>query len=78
MAATDGSVLEKEDLKTISEEPGDHDRFAHYFNKDDIDRAWFDGAEIEAICGKKDIPTRTVDGRTVCPTCKEIYEVMKP
>lgn len=67
---TQGDVLEKNDLKTT--DGGDHDRFAHYFKKTDIERAFFDGATITALCGKKDRPVRDFAGYPICPTCKEI------
>lgn len=68
-----------EDVKVTVEvtDDGDHDRFAHYFRKEDIDKAWLDGAEITALCGKKDKPTREVGKYPVCPSCKEIYETLK-
>ncbi|UOR02030.1 DUF3039 domain-containing protein [Leucobacter allii] len=50
---------------------GDHDRFAHFFKKSDLDRAYFDGAEITALCGKKDVPTRDFTRYPVCKTCQE-------
>ena len=68
-----------EDVETTVEVTNDcdHDRFAHYFRKDDIDKAWLDGIEIVALCGKKDRPTREVGKYPVCPTCKEIYDTLK-
>lgn len=56
-------LLEKEDLRTT--DAGDHDRFAHYFRKTDLDRALFEGAEITALCGKRDRPLRSIEGRQV-------------
>lgn len=58
---------------TIAEE-GDHDRFAHYFRKTDLDAAWLFGEVITAACGKQDTPTRDFTKFPVCPSCKEIYE----
>jgi hypothetical protein len=70
------STLLDEDLETIfkTTDDGDHERFAHYFRKEDIERAYFDGAEITALCGKKDIPTRDFTKFPVCPECKEVME----
>lgn len=51
---------------------GDHDRFAHYFRKSDIEAAYIEGAEITALCGKKDVPTRDFTQFPVCKTCEEI------
>lgn len=62
-----------EETTAITEE-GDHDRFAHYFRKDDLDAAWLFGEVITAACGKQDTPTRDFTKFPVCPSCKEIYE----
>lgn len=71
-------VLEdiKEETVTIDAENGDHDLFAHYAKKTDIERAVFDGAVIKALCGKEWTPNRDFTKFPVCPTCKEIYEAM--
>lgn len=68
---------DKTEEKVSTTDDGDHDRFAHYFKKSDLDKAFFDGVEITAICGKKDIPTRDFQKYPVCPTCKDIYETLK-
>lgn len=52
---------------------GDHDRFAHYVKKSDIVRANVQGVEVEALCGKRWIPSRDPSAYPVCPTCKELY-----
>ena len=53
---------------------GDHDRFAHYCRKADIVRAHVTGEAIEALCGKKWVPTRDPSRYPVCPTCKEMKD----
>lgn len=66
---------EKEQEKvTESINPGDHDKFAHYFRKTDLEFAWFDGKEITALCGRKTLPISDFTKFPVCPTCKEILE----
>jgi hypothetical protein len=50
---------------------GDHDRFAHICRKEDVTRAYITGEAIEALCGKKWVPTRDPDRYPVCPSCKE-------
>ncbi len=50
---------------------GDHDRFAHICRKEDIARAYVTGEAIEALCGKKWVPSRDPDRYPVCPSCKE-------
>nr|WP_017202706.1 DUF3039 domain-containing protein [Microbacterium barkeri] len=59
---------------TAITEDGDHDRFAHYFRKNDLDAAWLFGEVITAACGKQNTPTRDFTKFPVCPSCKEIYE----
>lgn len=67
------STLLENDTITITN-TGEHDRFAHYFRKHDLDKAFLQGKEIKAICGKKDVPTRDFTKYPVCGTCKEIYQ----
>ena len=69
-------VLEdvKEETVTIDTENGDHDLFAHYAKKTDIEKSMFDGVEITALCGKKWRPSRDFTKFPVCQTCKEIYD----
>lgn len=69
-------VLEDVDTITTTSD-GDHDKLAHYFAKADLDRALLDGVEITALCGKKDRPLSGIEGRSVCPECKEIYDTMR-
>lgn len=69
-------VMEDVETTVRTTDNGDHERFAHYFRKADIDKAWLEGVEIVALCGKKDIPTREVGKYPVCPTCKEIIETL--
>jgi hypothetical protein len=57
---------------------GDHDRFAHYVRKTDILKSAVEGVVIEALCGKRWIPTRNPDGYPICPSCKAIYDEMAP
>lgn len=56
---------------------GDHDRFAHYVRKEDILRANVEGVEVMALCGKKWIPNRDPDRYPICPTCREVMEVIR-
>lgn len=72
------STLLEEDVDTTIQttDDGDHERFAHYFRKSDLDKAFFEGAKITALCGKQDTPTRDFTKYPVCPDCKEIFEGM--
>jgi hypothetical protein len=53
---------------------GDHDKFAHYAEKDEITKAFVDGIPIVAICGKVWVPTRDPSGFPICPKCKEMFD----
>jgi hypothetical protein len=55
----------------VDTDGGDHDRFAHYCRKADVARAYVTGEAIEALCGKKWVPTRDPSRYPVCPTCAE-------
>ena len=67
---TETPVIEESPLD-IDTDGGDHDRFAHYCRKEDVARAYVTGEAIEALCGKKWIPTRDPSRFPICPTCKE-------
>lgn len=56
---------------------GDHERFAHYVKKNDIMPSAIEGTPLEALCGKKWVPTRDPEKFPVCPECKEIYEMLR-
>lgn len=71
----ESDLLERTDLKTT--DTGDHDLFAHYCRKVDIERSMFEGVEIQALCGKMWRPSRDFASFPVCPECKEVYETMK-
>lgn len=52
---------------------GDHDKFAHYAEKDEIMKAFVYGVPIVALCGKIWVPTRDGEKFPVCPECNKIY-----
>lgn len=52
-------------------EGGDHDRFAHICRKEDVARSYVTGEAIEALCGKKWVPSRDPEKYPVCPACKD-------
>jgi hypothetical protein len=60
------------------EDDGGHDRFAHYVKKNQIVESAVTGKAIEALCGKKWIPSRDPSKYPICPMCKEIYEGLRP
>ncbi len=52
---------------------GDHERFAHYVEKDKIVESAVTGKPVMALCGKKWIPGRDPSKFPVCPECQEIH-----
>jgi hypothetical protein len=69
------------DSQTVTEErtefrysEGDHERFAHYADKEKIVEAMINGTPLQALCGKVWVPSRDPQRFPVCPECKEIFE----
>ena len=63
------------DEKVVEQyEPGDHERLAHYVQKEKILESAVLGQPVVALCGKVWIPNRDPGKFPVCPECKEIYE----
>lgn len=62
----------------VSHGDGDHERFAHYVQKDKIMASALEGTPVVALCGKVWVPGRDPKKYPVCPMCKEIYESMAP
>ena len=61
-------------MEEAAVEPGDHERFAHYVQKDKIVESAVTGTAVIALCGKVWIPNRDPQKFPVCPECKDIYE----
>jgi hypothetical protein len=55
-------------------EPGDHERFSHYVEKDKLTEAMVMGTPVVALCGKVWVPSRDPQRFPVCPECKEAWE----
>jgi Protein of unknown function (DUF3039) len=53
---------------------GDHERFAHYVEKDKIVDSAVTGTPVVALCGKVWVPSRDPKKFPVCPDCQRIYE----
>lgn len=64
--------------ENLQEDDGGHDRFAHYVKKNKIVESAVTGKAVEALCGKKWVPSRDPEKYPICPTCKEIYAGLKP
>ena len=43
------------------------------FTKEDAMKAYVEGSQVTALCGKKWIPSRDPEKFPTCPTCKELY-----
>ena len=55
-------------------EDGDHDRFAHYVQKEKIVESAVTGKPVRALCGKVWVPGRDPQKFPICPDCKKIYD----
>jgi hypothetical protein len=73
-------VLDRELEQLLNEElteDGDHDRFAHYVQKEKIVESAVTGKPVRALCGKVWVPGRDPEKFPVCPDCQKIYERMQ-
>ena len=57
---------------------GGHDRFAHYIKKEKVVESAVTGKAVKALCGKKWVPSRDPSNFPICPTCKDIFEGLRP
>jgi hypothetical protein len=71
---TGSTTLLEEQVQNV--EPGDHERFSHFVQKETIVESAVLGTPVVALCGKVWTPSRDPQKFPVCPTCKEIYESM--
>ncbi len=74
---TEGGLIVDERVEE-QVEPGDHERFAHYVQKEKIVESAVMGAPVVALCGKVWIPNRDPGKFPVCPQCKAIFEGLPP
>jgi hypothetical protein len=72
------TVPESDTRPDLSHGDGDHERFAHYVQKNKIMESAVSGAPVIALCGKVWVPNRDPKKYPVCPECKEIFESMSP
>ena len=66
-----GDTLTEE--RVAHTEDGDHERFAHYVQKDKIVESAVTGKPVTALCGKTWVPGRDPSKFPVCPECQEIH-----
>jgi hypothetical protein len=57
----------------VTTEGGDHEKFAHYVQKDKVVESAVAGTPLVALCGKVWVPSRDPSKFPVCPECQEIY-----
>src|SRR5215469_7213266 len=72
-ALPDSDLRVHEDVR-VDTSHGDHERFAHYVDKNEMMESHVFGTPIKALCGKVWVPSRDPQRFPVCPECKEIYE----
>lgn len=77
VAMSDTDILIEEDIDRSLGDPGDHERFSHYVRKDKLMPSAIEGTPLEALCGKKWVPSRDPEKFPICPECKEIYEALR-
>lgn len=75
-ALTGSGVQLHEDTRTRTND-GDHDRYSHYIDADQVLEGYVNGKPVIALCGKIWVPSRDPAKYPVCPTCKEIYIKMQ-
>lgn len=56
---------------------GDHEKFAHYVEKEKIVESAVTGKPVIALCGKVWVPGRDPSKFPICPDCQKIYESLK-
>jgi hypothetical protein len=60
----------------LSNGDGDHERFAHYVDKNKIVESAVMGSPVTALCGKVWVPSRDPSRFPVCPDCKKVLDGM--
>ena len=59
----------------IRPDHGDHERFAHYVDRDKATEATVLGTPVVALCGKVWVPSRDPKKYPVCPECQRLYDL---
>ena len=65
-------VVEPDTRQETSTGDGDHDRFAHYVSRKDLERSRSTGKPVTALCGKRWKPDADPSRYPMCPTCAEL------
>ena len=69
-------ILLEEKPVSVTED-GDHEKFAHYVEKEKIVESAVTGKPVIALCGKVWVPGRDPAKFPVCPDCQKIYDSLK-
>lgn len=56
---------------------GDHDRFAHFVDKNKLMSSAVNGHPVRALCGKLWVPNRDPKKFPVCPECEDIMKRLR-
>lgn len=74
-----GSIIDTllEEKPVSVTEDGDHEKFAHYVEKEKIVESAVTGKPVIALCGKVWVPGRDPSKFPICPDCQKIYESLK-
>ena len=62
-----------EERPSVTNDDGDHEKFAHYVEKAKIVESAVTGEPVKALCGKVWVPNRDPSRFPVCPECQEIH-----
>jgi hypothetical protein len=65
-------TVEPETRQVPATDDGDHDRFAHYVSRQELERARATGRPVTALCGKRWVPSADPSKFPMCPTCAEL------
>ena len=69
------TLLDEKTLETNDD--GDHEKFAHYVEKEKIVESAVTGKPVIALCGKVWVPGRDPGKFPICPDCKKIFDSLK-
>ena len=69
------TLLDERTLETNDD--GDHEKFAHYVQKEKIVESAVTGKPVIALCGKVWVPGRDPGKFPICPDCKKIFDSLK-
>ncbi|HEX3824426.1 MAG TPA: DUF3039 domain-containing protein [Mycobacteriales bacterium] len=79
MTSTDTATATDTDtdvwVEPVTTDHGDHERFAHYADRDKITEAMVTGTPVVALCGKVWVPSRDPKKYPICPDCQRLFDL---